>query len=583
MEDRNVLLSIRNLWVKFHVRGRVLTAIRDVSLDIYEDESIAIVGESGCGKSVLTKTFAGMLDNNGFIDKGDIFFNDPDLTVTAVAENSYTKPLIARYEAKLNEMSRAELGAATWREILALEKDHKERLSLNEDEAEVFAAEWRELVYRRTEANNQKQALDHKREKAGIKALEEEIKGIEARMKDCDRRREAAIAEHKRKTQADTAYLREYESSLAALKSRYAAECAGEVTPELRERNSRLAREVYLSLNRYPRRRQFKLRNRLLKAIGEAMKIGEDLTDDAVLNRVFENAVFRVKYLGTDEGGIMRGERTLNLARADCVSDWTKIRGQKIATIFQDPMTSLNPIMTIGRQITSVIMKHQNVSEVEARRRAIVLMKKVGIPNAENRFDDYPFQYSGGMRQRIVIAIALSCQPKILICDEPTTALDVTIQAQIIKLIKDLQKEFHYTIVFITHDLGVVANVADRVAVLYAGQIIELGRVEEVYYDPRHPYTWALLSSLPQLMEHGMKLYSIAGTPPSLYNAIKGDAFAPRNPYCLRVDTIKEPPMFRVTDTHYAKTWLLDERAPKVEKPEIIRDIHGTLMKVFNI
>ena len=195
MEDRNVLLSIRNLWVKFHVRGRVLTAIRDVSLDIYEDESIAIVGESGCGKSVLTKTFAGMLDNNGFIDKGDIFFNDPDLTVTAVAENSYTKPLIARYEAKLNEMSRAELGAATWREILALEKDHKERLSLNEAEAEVFAAEWRELVYRRTEANNQKQALDRKREKAGIKALEEEIKGIEARMKDCDRRREAAMAQ----------------------------------------------------------------------------------------------------------------------------------------------------------------------------------------------------------------------------------------------------------------------------------------------------------------------------------------------------------------------------------------------------
>lgn len=188
----------------------------------------------------------------------------------------------------------------------------------------------------------------------------------------------------------------------------------------------------------------------------------------------------------------------------------------------------------------SVIMKHQNVSEIEARKRAIVLMKKVGIPNAENRFDDYPFQYSGGMRQRIVIAIALSCQPKILICDEPTTALDVTIQAQIIKLIKDLQKEFGYTIVFITHDLGVVANVADRVAVLYAGQIVELGTVEEVFYDPR-------------------------------------------NPYCLRVDTLREPPMFKVSETHYAKTWLLDPRAPKVEKPEIIHDIHGTLMKVFNI
>ena len=187
------------------------------------------------------------------------------------------------------------------------------------------------------------------------------------------------------------------------------------------------------------------------------------------------------------------------------------------------------------------------------------------------------------MRQRVMIAMALACEPDILIADEPTTALDVTIQAQIIKLIKDLQKEFGYTIVFITHDLGVVANVADRVAVLYAGQIVELGTVEEVFYDPRHPYTWALLSSLPQLMDRGMKLYSIAGTPPSLYNDIVGDAFAPRNPYCLRVDTLREPPMFKVSDTHYAKTWLLDPRAPKVEKPEMIRDIHGTLMKVFNI
>ena len=177
----------------------------------------------------------------------------------------------------------------------------------------------------------------------------------------------------------------------------------------------------------------------------------------------------------------------------------------------------------------------------------------------------------------------MSCQPKILICDEPTTALDVTIQAQILQLIKDLQKEFHYTTVFITHDLGVVANVADRVAVLYAGQIVEIGTVEEIFYDPRHPYTWVLLSSLPQLSDPQAELYSIAGTPPSLYNRIIGDAFAPRNPYCLKIDTLKEPPMFKVTETHYAKTWLLDPRAPKVEKPEIICCINGTLRKVFNI
>ena len=297
---------------------------------------------------------------------------------------------------------------------------------------------------------------------------------------------------------------------------------------------------------------------------------------------MFDTVVFRVRYLDETEDKL-QGTCILNLAKIQYSKDWTQIRGGKIATVFQDPMTSLNPIITIGKQITSIIIKHQNCSEVEARERALTLMKKVGIPNAENRFDDYPFQYSGGMRQRIVIAIALSCQPKILICDEPTTALDVTIQAQILRLLKSLQKEFGFTIVFITHDLGVVANIADRVAVMYAGQIVELGTVEEVFYDPRHPYTWALLSSLPQLAQRNTKLYSITGTPPSLYNKIVGDSFAPRNPYCLKIDTLKEPPMFQVSETHFAKTWLLDERAPKVEKPEIIQNIHEKLVESFNI
>lgn len=579
MEEKKVLLSIKDLWVKFRVRGRVLTAIRNVSLDIYENESIAIVGESGCGKSVLTKTFAGMLDNNGFIDGGDIIFNDESL-----AEVSFNigAGAIAKAEAKLNEYSKLELGARTFLEIRALEKDRQERLTLSSEDAEAFEKQRRELEFRRTQLQNSKQTLDRSKEKDKIKETSRKIAELDAELTELERRRKATVREHTAKTKSDAAYNAEYSKRMAALKERYSRECAGEISAEQRERNRILAREVCLSLGRYPLKGRRKLEDKLYRAIKEAMTIGADLSDEAQLNGIFENAVFRVKYLGED-GVRMRGSLVLNLARTDCVVDWTKIRGQRIATIFQDPMTSLNPIMTIGSQITSVIMKHQNVSEVEARKRAIVLMKKVGIPNAENRFDDYPFQYSGGMRQRIVIAIALSCQPKILICDEPTTALDVTIQAQIIKLIKDLQKEFGYTIVFITHDLGVVANVADRVAVLYAGQIVELGTVEEVFYDPRHPYTWALLSSLPQLMDRGMKLYSIAGTPPSLYNEIVGDAFAPRNPYCLRVDTLREPPMFKVSDTHYAKTWLLDPRAPAVEKPEIIRDIHGTLMKVFNI
>ena len=312
------------------------------------------------------------------------------------------------------------------------------------------------------------------------------------------------------------------------------------------------------------------------------MRLGLDLNDDSVRNAIFDEVSFRVKYLD-ETPDQLHGICVLNLAKVRYAKDWTQIRGGKIATVFQDPMTSLNPIITIGKQITSVILKHQNCSELEARERALTMMKKVGIPNAEARFDDYPFQYSGGMRQRIVIAIALSCQPKILICDEPTTALDVTIQAQILKLIKDLQKEFNYTIVFITHDLGVVANVADRVAVLYGGQVVELGTCEEIFYDPKHPYTWALLSSLPQLAQRNTRLYSITGTPPSLYNRIIGDAFAPRNPYCLRIDTLKEPPMFQVSETHFAKTWLLDPRAPKVRKPDIIENIHEKLTDAYNI
>ncbi|WP_289286211.1 ABC transporter ATP-binding protein [Faecalibaculum rodentium] len=342
--EKNVILSARNIVVKFHVRDQVLTAIRNISLDLYEGETLAIVGESGSGKSVFTKTFSGMLDSNGWVDSGEVLFE------------------------------------------------------------------------------------------------------------------------------------------------------------------------------------------------------GQNLID-----------------IKTDK-------------------DWCQIRGKKISTVFQDPMSSLNPIKSIGSQISEVIIKHQGKSKVEAKQIAIDLMSRVGIVNAADRYDEYPFQYSGGMRQRIVIAIALACRPKILICDEPTTALDVTIQAQILKLIKELQVEYGFTTIYITHDLGVVANVADRVAVMYGGQIIEYGTSEDIFYDSAHPYTWALLSSLPQIGVKGEKLFSIAGTPPSLYQEIKGDAFAPRNPYAMQIDFEEEPPFFQISATHWAKTWLLDPRAPKVERPEAIRNLHQRLM-----
>ncbi|MBO5790405.1 MAG: ATP-binding cassette domain-containing protein [Clostridia bacterium] len=582
MNDKKVLLSVKDLHVKFRVRGRILSAIRGVSLDFYEGESVAIVGESGSGKSVFTKTFAGMLETNGFISEGSIIFNDEELADTSVALKPIAKKLILFTLKQLNRYSKLEFGSAIYKQMLNLEAEKKERETIDDEQAKAIEEEASDLLFKRTELFNYRQTLDSSKEKEKIKEIQLQINDLDEQIKGIEAKKKALIKERKAQAKADEAYLAAYKEKYAALKADYAKAILASVSEETEQRNAKIAKEIYLSIGRYGFIARMKLLYKLLGEFKKAMRLGADLLDEETLNAVFDRVVFRVKYVDETEEKL-NGVCVLNLAKVRYSKDWTQIRGGKIATVFQDPMTSLNPILTIGKQITSVILKHQKCSEIEARTRALELMKKVGIPQAEKRFDDYPFQYSGGMRQRIVIAIALSCQPKILICDEPTTALDVTIQAQILKLIKDLQKEFKYTIVFITHDLGVVANVADRVAVLYAGQIIEVGTVEEVFYDPRHPYTWALLSSLPQLAERNTKLYSISGTPPSLYNEIKGDAFAPRNPYCLKVDTLKEPPLFRVTDTHYAKTWLLDPRAPKIEKPEIIADIHGKLRQSFNI
>ena len=251
--------------------------------------------------------------------------------------------------------------------------------------------------------------------------------------------------------------------------------------------------------------------------------------------------------------------------------EWLKIRGKKIAMVTQDPMTSLNPLKTIGYQIQESVELHQGLRGRAAKQETIRILEAVGIPEPERRYKQYPHEFSGGMRQRVVIAIAVACKPQILICDEPTPALDVTIQAQILDLIRRLQKEQNMTIIYITHDLGVVANVADRVAVMYAGQVIEVGMANEVFFDPWHPYTWALLSALPQLGTKGEKLPAIDGTPPNLFNKIQGDAFAPRNKQALNIDFLEEPPMYEVTSTHMVKAWIRDPRAPHIEQPHAIK------------
>ncbi|MCI6267110.1 MAG: ABC transporter ATP-binding protein [Clostridiales bacterium] len=347
MEERETILSVRDLNIKFSLRGRTLHAIRDVSLDLYKGESLAIVGESGSGKSVFVKSFMGLLDANGWVDSGEILYNGEDLT--------------------------------------------------------KFTTE----------------------------------------------------------------------------------------------------------------------------------------------------------------------------------KQWLRVRGKQIAMVLQDPMTSLNPLKTIGAQIMEAIKLHQNLHGEAARKEMLSVLTDVGITEPERRAKQYPHEFSGGMRQRVVIAIAVACRPQILICDEPTTALDVTIQAQILDLIRSLKQKYNLTTVYITHDLGVVANVADRIAVMYAGDIVEIGLCEEVFYEPKHPYTWALLSSLPQLGVKGEPLYSIHGTPPNLFNEVKGDAFAPRNPQALKIDFVKRPPYFEVSPTHKARTWLLDPRAPKIEPPEAVRKLASEGVKGY--
>lgn len=295
-----------------------------------------------------------------------------------------------------------------------------------------------------------------------------------------------------------------------------------------------------------------------LALVGESGS-GKSVTAKSVMKLLSNNAVVK-------EGSItFKGENILEKSERDMQS----IRGKEIAMVFQDPMTSLDPTMKIGKQITEVIIKHEKVSKEEANKRAEVLLELVGIPNAKERMKQYPHQFSGGQRQRIVIAIALACNPDVLIADEPTTALDVTIQAQILELLKELQQKFQMAIIFITHDLGVVANVADRVAVMYAGKVVEVGTAEEVFYNPQHPYTWGLLRSMPTL-HTGDTLYAIPGSPPDLLDPPIGDAFALRSDVALEIDRVKEPPMFEVSPTHFAATWLLDPRAPKVPVPEEI-------------
>ena len=310
---------------------------------------------------------------------------------------------------------------------------------------------------------------------------------------------------------------------------------------------------------------------------------GKSVTCKTIMGILDSNGVIEsgeINYYYKDENG---NDQVCDLTKLSQKEIRYKFCGKKISMVFQDPMTSLDPTMTIAKQIMEPMLEHQKISKKEAYDRTLDLLTKVGIENPEKRMKQYPHELSGGMRQRVVIAIALASDPDILICDEPTTALDVTIQAKILELIKQLQDEKGISVIYITHDLGVVAKVADYVAVMYAGRIVEKGRINEIFYDPRHPYTWGLLASMPDTETDTDRLYAIAGTPPDLTNRIKGDAFAPRNPYALNIDFEAEPPLFNVGGQHRVASWLCDPRAPKIDLPDELKVKIVKMKKEANI
>ncbi len=482
----NKVLSVNNLVINFKTDGGILKAVRDVSFDQYEGETLCIVGESGSGKSVTSKAIMGILAHNSIIEGGNIIYRGENLL--EVSEEEFYK--IRGH--KIGMIFQDPLSSLN--PIVKIGKQITEAMLLNNDKLRLM---YNDLIsddlirYKNTVA---KMNIAISTEK---KKLDEQIAEIEAKQG---------------------------------------------LTPEQVRKNKDLIKK---------KKEEYKDFVKTTKA-----KYSEQAKElKAVLDNTEKDAKKKVKeYKAKITAEYKRRKSELKMKLAGAGSDDEKAR--------------------IKKELDEAKLAYENslsITKEEAKRRALEIMREVGIPEPERRYNQYPFEFSGGMRQRIVIAIALTASPEILICDEPTTALDVTIQAQILELINRIKKERKLSCIFITHDLGVVANMVDRVAVMYAGKIVEYGTADEIFYDPRHPYTWALLSSIPDV-DSKEKLEAIPGTPPNMIYPPAGDAFAARSKYAMNIDYRLQPPFFKVSDTHYAATWLLDEKAPKVEMPKIVSE-----------
>ena len=615
------ILSVKNLRVSFKSDSGMVHAVRGVSFDLYKGETLCIVGESGSGKSVTNKAIMGILANNAIIEDGQIFYEGEDLVRVSEAEFHRIRGH------KIGMIFQDPLSSLN--PIMKVGKQITEATLINKNILKRTYNNYfiNELIQKRNAKANKRYELDSYNNKISlINSFVKKLKDKKADESEIKNEVSEFISAEKRIIEINLAkYLKDKESSEAKLKALNNDDTFKRCTILTKkisqlEEKIKLASDVITKLDRnaidsslenlqnyYLLKKKASILNysSLIgdynKALKESKKSAKSKIKvykkevdskhkealSALENDLKEKEDKLNEYLKTVSQEVLNNYKTMTF-KPSFIQKLLSRNAQSTEINISKIATSETKLTSTGDETLDQLMKEveeskkkvaeenrdyiskTKITKAEAKRQALEVMKEVGIPLPEKRFKQYPFEFSGGMRQRIVIAIALTANPDILICDEPTTALDVTIQAQILELINKLKKERNLSCIFITHDLGVVANMADRVAVMYAGKIVEYGTSKEVFFDPRHPYTWALLSSIPDI-DSKEKLEAIPGTPPDMRFPPKGDAFALRSRYAMPLDFKYEPPFFKISETHYAATWLLYPGAEKVEMPKIVK------------
>ena len=558
--EKEKVLSVKDLKINFSTDHGYVQAVRGVSFDLYKGETLCIVGESGSGKSVTSKAIMGILSANGRIMGGSIMYEGEDLT--KVSEDEFHR--IRGH--KIGMIFQDPLSSLN--PIVRIGKQITEAMLINNSRIKKY---YNDLVANEFVAYKNAQT----EYETGKKFRKERIAFLKAEKK----KEVTKIKQEPSIFKSGSLYTLKLNRNGKILEAREALKADAIKDPDNKDNYKIEYHEKLNEIREWYRKEKeiIILEKRSMKEqVPSKVKEAKDKFDNE-MNEVKTSSVNSKEALKAKYKPLIKETKAAYKARCKVAKDEVRDYKAQLKEEYQNKVNYYRSYCEDKEEIKERCKEAKRkyissikITKAEAKTRALQIMKEVGISNPEKRYRQYPFEFSGGMRQRIVIAIALTANPDILICDEPTTALDVTIQAQILELINRLKRERNISVIFITHDLGVVANMADRVAVMYAGKIVEYGTEDDIFYDPRHPYTWALLSSIPDV-DSKEKLEAIPGTPPNMIYPPKGDAFALRSKYAMAIDFKKEPPMFKISDTHYAATWLLDPRAPKVEMPKIVK------------